>query len=596
VTGRIVPDNASGVNLVFERDVEIPMRDGVVLRADVCRPAGEGTHPVLLQRTVYNKSTVEPPLASVRGPAMLDIIRAASNGYAMVIEDERGRFASDGEFRLFEDAGDDGYDSVEWCASQRWSNGRVGMYGISHVGLVQWLAALTTPPHLVCIAPWMSASNLWANWIMRNGVLELAFTTSWTAGNLAVGALAREDDPVRSERLGRLRGRLREMRAMYDRLPVGEFPEVEGLVPSFADWVDHPAYDEFWERFDIEAHYEQITVPAFHMVGWYDIFLDGSLRNFSGMRERGGSPTAKDGQKLVLGPWTHTAPDAGRMLPSQSGDLDFGMEAALEFDSPLLRWFDRWLKGDGTAPAGERPISLFVMGENTWRDEDEWPLARTRWTSYFLHSGGSANTLDGDGRLDTEPPSGDEPADVFVYDPGDPTPSVGGSQCCWAWDSPAGAHDQRPVERRDDVLVFTTETLDGPVEVTGPVVVHLFASTSVFDTDFTATLVDVHPCGYAQNLQVGIVRGRFRESRTDPSLLTPGQVYELTVDLWSTSNVFGAGHRIRLDIASASFPKFDRNPNTGGPLFRDARLQAATQRIWHDRSHPSHVVLPVIPR
>jgi putative CocE/NonD family hydrolase len=334
-------------------------------------------------------------------------------------------------------------------------------------------------------------------------------------------------------------------------------------------------------------------VPACNVGGWYDIFLGGTIRNYLGMRENGGSPNARQGQKLILGPWHHTLP-----LNNLVGEVNYGLSSTAvgaDLDGMHIRWFDYWLKGKQNGLLEEPPVRIFVMGENTWRTENEWPLARTQYTKYYLHSNGNAKSLRGDGSLSPERPRS-EPADVYVSDPRNPVPTKGGGLCCWPAAVPGGAFDQRPVEERSDVLVYTTPVLEHDVEVTGPISVTLYAATSAVDTDFTAKLVDVHPDGYARNLTDSIIRGRYRETRKTAQLLTPGEVYEYTIDLWAISNVFKAGHCIRVEIASSNFPRFDRNPQTGEPSGEASRLEPALQHVFHDETQPSHIVLPIIPR
>jgi putative CocE/NonD family hydrolase len=310
------------------------------------------------------------------------------------------------------------------------------------------------------------------------------------------------------------------------------------------------------------------------------------------MRQRGGSTLAQE-PRLIIGPWFHSI-----MWPSIAGEVDYGVRAqglAIDLEGIILRWFDHWLKGIDTGMLQEPPVKLFVMGENVWRDEQEWPLARARYTTYYFHSGGRANTRHGDGVLSVESP-GHEPADYYLYDPRHPVPTRGGALCCWEAAVPGGAFDQRAVEERPDVLVYSTPPLPQAVEVTGPIVVTLWASSSAIDTDFTAKLVDVEPSGYARNLTDGIIRARYRQTTARPTLIEPEKVYEYTIDLWATSNLFKAGHRIRVEVSSSNFPRFDRNPNTGRPFGQDAELRPAAQTIWHDADHPSHIVLPIVPR
>jgi hypothetical protein len=345
-----------------------------------------------------------------------------------------------------------------------------------------------------------------------------------------------------------------------------------------------------WSQINMERHHPQIDVPMYHVTSWYDIFLHGGIANFTGLRARAMSEPVRTAQKLLIGPWAHLFPYT-TPTSTGTGDIDFGPAALIDVHEIQLRWFDHWLKGIDTGILEEPPVKIFVMGENRWRDEREWPLARTRYTPYYLRSGGRANTAAGDGVLRPEPP-GDEPSDHFVYDPDDPVPTRGGNTLILAM----GVKDQRPVEERSDVLVYTSPVVTEPVEVTGPIAVTLHAASSAPDTDFTAKLVDVHPDDFAQNLADGMVRARYRKSRMTPALLTPGEVASFAIDLWATSHVFLPGHRIRLEISSSNFPRFDRNLNTGEDQARGTRWQIAQQTIFHDRRHPSHVMLPIIPR
>src|SRR5437867_457857 len=379
----------------------------------------------------------------------------------------------------------------------------------------------------------------------------------------------------------------------YRRLPLVAWGErLEPVAHYLADYLRHPDDGPPWWRIDVARQHPQIAVPMYHVTSWYDIFLHGGIANFRGLRDRAMTETARAAQKLLIGPWAHLFPYTS---PSSTGtgDIDFGPAALIDLHEIQLRWFDHWLRGIDTGVLDEPPVKIFVMGENRWRDEREWPLARTRYTPYYLHSRGRANSVSGDGLLSPEPP-GDERTDQFVYDPDNPAPTRGGNTLIIAM----GVQDQRPVEARADVLVYTSDVMSEAFEVTGPITVTLYAASSALDTDFTAKLVDVRPDGYAQNLADGIVRARYRDSRTNPTPLTPGEVTEFTIDLWATSQVFKAGHCIRVEISSSNFPLWDRNPNTGGPvaLATAAALQTAKQTIFHDARYPSHILLPIIPR
>jgi putative CocE/NonD family hydrolase len=359
------------------------------------------------------------------------------------------------------------------------------------------------------------------------------------------------------------------------------------LAPYFLDWLAHPSYDEYWKRWSIEEHYGDIKVPALHIAAWYDLFQGGTLRNYQGIREHGGSEEARKGQHLLITIGGHAG--GGRRI----GEVDFG-SAAEQFneDSVTLGWYDYLFKGVQNQFA-KKPVQIFVMGLNQWRDEAEWPLARAHETKYFLHAAKSANSVRGDGILSAETP-GSELADSYVYDPAHPVATIGGPLCCDGVHLPAGPRDQRPDEARDDVLIYSTKPFEKDLEVTGRVSLELFAKSSAVDTDFTAKLVDVWPNGFAQNLTEGIVRARYRDSQETPALLNPGEVYKFKIDLWSTSNVFLKGHQLRLEISSSNFPRFDRNLNTGLESESGDHAVAATNTILHDAEHPSALLLPVV--
>src|SRR5216683_4458751 len=365
----------------------------------------------------------------------------------------------------------------------------------------------------------------------------------------------------------------------------------KGFCSHLKDYLDHPEDDAYWRQLSVRDKAHEINVPIFHVASWYDGFLEGGLHNFSNIRQHGMTSEARAGQRLLVGPWPHLYPYD--VPTSAVGELDMGPEALIRTNDIEQRWFDYWLKGIDTGIKNERPVQIFVMGDNVWREEDEWPLARTKYTPFYLHSGGRANTLNGNGTLSRVPPPSEQRADSFVYDPDDPVPTIGGSQL---GPNPTGPCDQRPIEARQDVLVYTSEPVREDLEITGPLSVKLFAASTAADTDFTAKLVDVWPNGYAQNLQDGIIRARYRSSSTHPALITANAVYEYTIDLWATSHVIKPGHRIRVEISSSNFPHYDRNLNTGGPLFKEKDFKRATQTVFHDAARPSHIILPLIPR
>lgn len=578
----------------FESSIQIPMRDGVSLYADVFRPDADGAYPTLLTRTPYDRTT---PFAYSMS---LDAIRAARSGYAVVVQDCRGRYQSEGEFHPFVNEANDGYDTIEWLAKEAWCDGNVGMFGGSYVGATQWLAACARPPHLKAITPGITASNYHEGWTYQGGAFELDFNLNWSLLYL-VGA--NYENLVRNHgappgKQAELLERANDLMADYSHLPIKDWPVIKGIGDFYYRWLDHPEYDDYWKAVSIEEHHSRIDVPALSFGGWFDIFMGGTLRNYTRMRQMGDGQAARDGQRLLIGPWVH--PGALPSFPGTSvGEEYFGWNAYsanIDLHGVMLRFFDHHLRGIDNGVGEEKPVRIFVMGDNAWRSEDEWPLSRAVDTMYYLGSGGRANSLLGDGTLGTSP-SSDGPSDSFVYDPMFPVPTRGGGLCCYDNPSRAGSFDQTEIERREDVLVYTTPVLTEDVEVTGPVTLKLFASTSAPDTDFTAKLVDVYPDGAkAVNLTDGIIRARYRNGTERAEPIVPGQIHEYTIDLWATSNVFRKGHRIRLDISSSNFPRFDRNPNTGEPVGEGSGTIKATQTIHHDSDHPSHVVLPVVPR
>jgi uncharacterized protein len=554
-----------------EYDVPVKMRDGATLRADIYRPKTDEKLPVLLSRTPYDKSrTWVTPFAH----------KAAARGYVVIIQDVRGRFESEGEWYPFRHESNDGYDTVEWAGTLPYTNGKVGMFGGSYVGATQMLAAISKPPHLAAICPSVTASNYHDGWTYQGGAFEQWFNESWSSG-LAENTAVRRFDSLPEALEGMKTLPLADYRIM-------KF-DANGLAPYFFDWLAHPSFDDYWKQISIEDHYEQIQVPVFTVAAWYDIFLGGSLRNFVRLQTEAGTEAARKGQKLYVGTGGHAGGWGGKI-----GAVDFGDKALLDPDDLMLRWYDHLLKGEANGAESDRPVKIFVMGKNVWRDEDAWPLARAQVTKYYLHSHGAANGISGDGALTTTAPVAEQ-RDTYEYDPADATPTIGGPLCCRDLPAGTGPQDQRSAEARSDVLVFTTPAFAQEVEVTGPITADLYVSSSAVDTDFTAKLVDVWPNGFAQNLTDGILRMRYRNSQSKPDLMNPGEIYRITVDMWATSNVFLPGHKLRLEISSSNFPRFDRNLNTGEEQARGTRVTKATNVIFHDKEHPSGLILPVIP-
>ena len=548
------------------------LHDGVTLWADVFRPKAEGKFPVLLTRTPYDRKN------------SIDFcMKAAARGYVVIAQDVRGRYGSEGEWYPFKYESQDGYETVEWAAALPYSNGKVGMFGGSYVGATQYLAAIAQPPHLAGICPNYTASNYHDGWTYQGGAFEQWFNESWTSG-LAENTITRKAMQT-SDRV-----------AWAQKLPLLSYPVLtspaaETLAPYFSDWLIHPNYDDYWKQWSIEDHYAKILVPVFSMGAWYDIFLGGTLRNYQRLKKDAGTDAARRGQRLMV----YVGGHAGGWDSKTVGAVDFGDKLPFDLDEAMLRWYDSLLKGIDNGLEREKQVRIFVMGKNEWREEDDWPLARAKTTRYYLHSTKPANGLEGAGTLNTTAPDEEKP-EQYVYDPSNAVPTLGGPLCCGApLPTGIGPEDQRPAEGRDDVLVFSTPVFAQDTEVTGPVSLDLYLSSSAVDTDFTGKLVDVWPSGFAQNLTEGILRLRYRNSQEKPELANPHEVYHVSVDLWATSNVFLAGHKLRLEVSSSNFPRFDRNLNTGEEQARGTHMVKATNVIYHDKARPSALVVPVVP-
>jgi uncharacterized protein len=555
-------------DVTLERDVECRLSDGIVLRADVYRPASEVSLPVLLMRLPYGKTTAGANWGYAH-PAWY-----ARRGFVVAVQDVRGRYASEGEFTPFVHETQDGYESVEWAAGLPGSNGTVGMYGFSYPGATQLLAAVARPPSLAAIAPGFTSPQFYEGWTHVGGALALASIAGW-ASFLAVETARRRGDHAAH---AALLAALGAAPSLYWTLPVAEYlPPLRIDAPYFYDWLDHSAYDEYWRATAVDDDFSRITVPALHTGGWYDTFHAGTVASFSGM---GPAP-----QKLLMGPWQHSP---WRAI-SAGVRRDAGANVV---DDWHVRFFDEVLKGESSG-VFEHAGRVFVLNED-WRNVDGWPPSQSVDVPYYLHSEGRANSAYGDGTLSPDAP-GAEPADVYLYDPLMPSISFGGHSCCSEAIAPMGPADQEPYEASKGVLVYTSEPLDRELVLLGDASVDLHASSTALDTDFTARLCVVDRDGTSINLKEGIVRARFRDSFSEPSLLEPGEVYRFTIRLGPVGVRLERGTRIRLDVSSSDFPQWDRNLNTGGPLGSEPASAAvvATQAVFHDSAHPSRLTLPV---
>ncbi|RNM11820.1 CocE/NonD family hydrolase [Nocardioides pocheonensis] len=553
-------------DIEIELDVPVPMRDGTVLRADVYRPASEGRFPVLLSRGPYNKR--------FRLDTVLDFAEAVEAGYIVVLQDTRGRFASDGEWLPWKYERNDGYDSVEWAANLPGSNGRVGMFGGSYLGSTQWSAAIAGAPSLKTIVPNVTWSDPENGLMFRGGAIEHGLNTWWTL-MMSMEQFPKDGlDPDTT--MGKVVGAITAMDTLdeqtYWQLPSGALPALKGTGhPDIG--VDRALVDPATTTdCRVDGIHDAIELPTLSIAGWYDVFVQGSLDNYTAMRQRGRTA------RIIVGAFDHythvSAWQGGRI-----GDVNYGLMSTMPGGQTITQihreWFDHWLKDEPATAAHESGVLLFTMGANQWRVEPEWPLARTVATPLYLTS---------DSALTWEEPTASADSTKFTYDPANPVLTRGGNVVMGVG-YPAGPVDQREVEARDDVLVFTSAPLDTDVEITGKVTATLFAATDGPSTDWVVRLCEVDQGGVSRNLVDGITRVQTQ----------PNRIEEVEVDLWSTSVLVKAGHRLRVHVTSSNFPRWDRNLNTGEPVTEGTQMRAAQQRILHDNEHPSRLVLPVIP-
>ncbi len=580
-----IPSRSAAVesypNIVVERRVEIPLRDGVKLRATLFRPDAPGRFPAIVYRTPYGQEDYaqEPEFP----------IKAARRGYLVFLVDVRGRYTSDGEFEAYRNEKSDGYDVIEWAGLHSRSDGRVGSYGGSYPGFVQWLALSQNPPHYVTAVPTMTPTSS-HHFFFQGGAFNLTWF-DWFIP-LIVPDLRRRarDDSGPWDFEAAYEDWLPQRRDYYMKRPLIGTNLLRRWAPYYYEWVQHPDDSEWWRFADIEQDFGRIRTPIYLVTGWYDNNYGpvGATRGFNGMRHGAATPEAREHTKLIIGPWTHSTI---HVLKTRFGEIDFGPNAGLDFDAFLLRWFDARLKGSDNGIDGEPPVRLFVMGDNVWRFENEWPLARAEPRSWYLRGQGRAATAAGDGRLSAELPGNAEPPDRYVFDPTNPI-----------WDTQfesSGALNQASFESREDVLVYTTDPLDQDLEITGEMVAELFVSVDRPDTDLAVRVTDVHPDGtsYAINgPEAGYLRLRYREGLDRQVLMEPRRIYLVRISDMFTSNVFKKGHRIRLQITSSRAPHYDPNPNTGGDIATAIQLQSVSVAIYHDAAHPSRVILPLIPR
>jgi len=561
-----IATNEALFDVTLEFDLKQEMRDGIKLSSNIFRPADTSEKfPVIVTRSPYQTT------AGFQKRLSDEAKFYAKRGYVYVIQDCRGKNDSEGEYHPFFDDPTDGFDTLKWCNNQDWSNGVIGTTGASYRAWNQWGTAALHPPGLRTMISIVALPDPVLNVPFQNGALIL-WMSEWLAG---------------------VEGKKNTDTSVYDYLEYFEHLPLANLDQKFGrkskiwkNCIDHPSADEYWKKSFYMDKFREVDVPVLHISGWYDDDVIGTHINYIKMREGAASEKARKNQKLIIGPWPHAV-----NLTRRLGPIDFGDTALIDLQGIKLAWFDYWLKGIQNGIMDEPRVSIFVMGKNEWTKSEEWPFPGTSYKKYFLHSHGGANTSFGNGSLSLNVPiSSERTEDTYAYDPLNACPNIYDLSI-----TPAEApYDQRPIELRNDVLVFSTSPLSSDTEVSGPVQVVLYASTSALDTDFWAQLTDVFPNGFSMHLTEGIIRGRYRKSLETWELLEPGKVYEFKIDLWVTSNLFQKGHKIRLDVSSSSFPKYDRNPNTGHEFGKDAETVVASQRIRHSKEFPSHLLLPVV--
>ncbi|MFC2164134.1 CocE/NonD family hydrolase [Acidobacteriota bacterium] len=586
-----------------EKSIMVAMRDGVKLSTDLYFPVGVSKKlPVILIRLPYDKDKY---YQRTWGTEAYDF---AALGYIVAVQDARGKFESEGVFRVqAEQEAEDGYDAVTWAATQPWSDGNVGTYGCSYLGECQIQQAKLRNPHLKAMIPKAAggaigtAGNKYSFFgFFCGGVFELSPALGWffDSGSKVYfrppPGITRETF-LQIDKFFNPAPVLPDMdyQAIWRSLPVIDMMKKAGAPPTdFEEYASHEPGDPWWDQYAYIKDTDTFDVPALHVDSWYNGCIDETLYLFNLFQRNAVSERCRDNQFVIVSPTSHCRSERATEQ-TIVGERTVG-DARLDYWGIYVKWFDYWLKGIDNRITNMPKVQIYIMGENKWRSENEWPLARTQYTKYYLHSDGYANSRFGTGTLGTKLPSS-EPADRYVYDPKTPVPSAGGPICCTGTaDAPPGAFDQAEVEIRHDVLVYNTPLLQEGIEVTGQLEVVLYVSSSARDTDFTAKLVDVYPDGTAYNIQDGIIRARYREGFRNKVWMRPGEVYEVKINLFATSNYFGPGHRIRLEVSSSNFPRFVRNLNTGGNNFDETEWDVAKNSIHHSKKYPSHIILPII--
>jgi uncharacterized protein len=566
------PQSASPQSSV-EHNVAIPMRDGVVLRADVLRPAAAGKFPVLVYRTPYGKDAAQQEYTTFR--------HAVERGYAVVMVDVRGRYHSDGDFRPYENERRDGYDTIEWAAAQPWSNGAVGTFGLSYPGAVQWLAAVESPPHLKAMVPAMTFSTP-QNFFYAGGTWDMSWM-EWIWDNIAWDTRAKKNLPGPRTEEEALAAWPVEGPKMLNALPLTDVPQLQQVAPYYFDWLRHPAEDPWWDWSELRNKYDRANAAVLNLSAWYDDNYgpEGATTNYAGLlRARAGEKDRRT--QLLLGPWVHGVASTGK---TKSGEREFGPLAAIDYDDVVLRWMDHYLKGIDNGVEREKPVRYFVMGANQWRDSEVWPPP-ARTTPFFLVPAAAGERV---GKLVAKYAGSGEGFSEFVSDPANPVLNEYAS---------SGAHDYRKLVERADILTFDTPVLRKDTEVTGPINARMFVSCDCRDFDLWVRLEDVAPDGTAFNLMspgLDVLRASYRDLTRGRQSLEPGKVYDLDLKNLITSNVFLKGHRVRVQISGSFSPNFSRNLQSGKSEVDSSEIKKGRIRVYHDADHPSQILLPVIP-
>jgi putative CocE/NonD family hydrolase len=554
-------------------DVGVPMRDGVVLRADILLPSAEGKFPALIYRTPYGKQFALREYKTFE--------KAVARGYAVVAEDVRGRYASDGEFVAYQNEGRDGYDTIEWAAQQPWCDGNVGTFGLSYPAAVQWLAAVENPPHLKAMVPAMTFSTP-RNFFYSGGVFDGSWL-EWIWMNIAPDIRRRKSLPGPKTYEEAAETWKREHERLQNFLPLRDLPDFKNVAPFYYDWLAHPAADPWWEWAELRNKYGRVHAAVLNLSGWYDEAYgpDGATTNFNGLlKERRGDKDPRT--RTIIGPWTH-----GGQEKTRAGEQEFGPSAAIDYDELILRWMDHYVRSIDNGVDREKPVRLFAMGKNVWRDEDAWPLTRGNAQTYYLRSESNSARF---ARLNQAVPDRAGSYNEFISDPSHPLTDP--------YDA-YGAHDYHSLAGRKDVLVYDSDPLPADTEVTGAIRAEIYVSADVPDLDLWVRLLDIAPDGTAFNLMspgLDVLRAGYRNEKLQPELLKPGEIYKLTLDRMITSSVFRAGHQIRIQISGSFFPHFSRNLQSGESEVTSSTMCPAHVRIYHDPDHRSRIELPVIPR